>query len=232
MAAQQNASSRMRPVMFLAEDAFQLRGSYWEAKTDGAISVLLVHDRSADRSIWDPYVRFYLSRGWNVLSFDLRGHGESVRQETRTALQPPGQPDTPWEAGWPLDVKAALAFVARQPKADPTRRAIIGLGLGADLAFAAAARGWGAASVVCVSPDEGNARAFAGPGVFTPRGIYVMFGANDPAGNDTALGLATSALYPAECEVYPGTALAGFPLWEDRQPEIVARSIAWIERTV
>jgi alpha-beta hydrolase superfamily lysophospholipase len=91
----------MRPVTFVAEDAFPLRGSYWEAKTDGAISLLLVHDRNADRRIWDPYVRFYLSRGWNVLSFDLRGHGESVRQETRTALQPPGL----------------------QPKTDPSRRA-------------------------------------------------------------------------------------------------------------
>ena len=113
----------MRPVMFLAEDAFQLRGSYWEARNDGAVSLLLVHDRSADRSVWEKYVRFYLSRGWNVLSFDLRGHGESVRQETRTALQPSGTPETPWEAGWPLDVQAALAFMARQPNADPAKGA-------------------------------------------------------------------------------------------------------------
>jgi pimeloyl-ACP methyl ester carboxylesterase len=230
MAAPQNANLRMRPVMFLAEDAFQLRGSFWESRKDGAISLLLVHDRNADRSVWDPYVRFYLSRGWNVLTFDLRGHGESVRQETRTALQPPGTPDTPWESGWPLDLKAALGFLARQPKADPAKRAIIGLGLGADLGYAASARGWGAASVVSVSPDEVRARAFAGTGAFAPRGIYMMYGANDPAGNDTALGLATSAVYPAECEAYAGTGLTGFPLWEERQPEIVARSIAWIER--
>jgi pimeloyl-ACP methyl ester carboxylesterase len=222
----------MRPVMFLAEDAFQLRGSYWEAKTDGAISLLLVHDRSADRSVWDQYVRFYLSRGWNVLSFDLRGHGESVRQETRTALQPPGTPETPWEAGWPLDLKAALAFAARQPKADPAKCAIVGLGLGADLAYAAAARGWGASTVVCVSPDEDRARAFAGPGAFAPRGIYLMYGALDAAGNAAALNLASSAIFPAECEAYQGSALTGIHLWDERQPETVARSIAWIERTI
>jgi pimeloyl-ACP methyl ester carboxylesterase len=222
----------MRPVMFLAADAFQLRGSYWEAKADGATSLVLVHDHSADRSVWDPYVRFYLSRGWNVLTFDLRGHGESVRHETRAALQPPGMPDTPWEAGWPLDLKAALAFAARQPKADPAKRAIIGLGLGADLAYAASARGWGASTVVSVSPDEVRARAFAGPGAFEPRGIYMMYGAGDARGNEAALGLATSAVYPAECEAYAGTALTGFSLWDERQPEIVARSIAWIERTI
>ena len=220
----------MRPVQFLAEDAFQLCGSYWESRTDGATSLVLVHDRSADRSVWEPYVRFYLSRGWHVLSFDLRGHGESVRHETRAALQPAGVPETPWEAGWPLDLKAALAFAARQPKADATKLAVIGLGLGADLAYAASGRGWGAATVVCVSPDEGRARAFAGPGVFAPRGIYVMYGAHDPSGNDTALGLATSALYPAECEAYAGTAKTGYALWDAQKPEIVARSIAWIER--
>jgi pimeloyl-ACP methyl ester carboxylesterase len=222
----------MRPVMFLAEDAFQVRGSYWEARAEGAISLLLIHDRSADRSVWDPYVRFYLSRGWSVLTFDLRGHGESVRQEARAALLPPGTPETPWEAGWPLDVKAALAFVARQPRADPAKRAIIGLGLGADLAYAAAARGWGAASVVCVSPDERRSRDFAGPGAFAPRGTYLMYGALDLAGNAAALGLALAAIYPAECEAYPGSALTGIHLWDERQPEIVARSIAWIERTI
>jgi pimeloyl-ACP methyl ester carboxylesterase len=221
----------MRPVMFLAEDAFQLRGSFWEARADGAVSLLLVHDRSADRSVWDQYVRFYLSRGWNVLSFDLRGHGESVRQEARTALQPAGTPETPWEAGWPLDLKAALAFAARQPKADPAKRAIVGLGLGADLAFAAAARDWGAASVVCVSPDEARARAFAGPGPFAPRGTYLMYGALDPAGNAAALNLASSAIFPAECEAFQASALTGLELWAARQPETVARSIAWIERT-
>lgn len=222
----------MRPVMFLAEDGFQLRGSFWEARNDGAVSLLLVHDRSADRSVWDQYVRFYLSRGWNVLSFDLRGHGESVRQEARGALQPAGLPETPWEAGWPLDVKAALAFVARQPKADPAKRAIVGLGLGADLAFAAAARGWGASTVVCVSPDDGRARAFAGDGAFAPRGVYLMYGALDPNGNLAALNLASTAVFPAECEAYAGSALTGLALWEERRPEIVARSIAWIERTV
>jgi pimeloyl-ACP methyl ester carboxylesterase len=221
----------MRPVMFLAEDAFQLRGSYWETRADGATSLLLVHDRSADRNVWNPYVRFYLSRGWNVLTFDLRGHGESVRQETRSALLP-GVPETPWEEGWPLDLQAALAFAARQPKADPAKRAIIGVGLGADLALAAAARNWGASTVVSVSPDEMRARAFAGPGPFEPRGVYLMYGANDTVANDAALGLATSAVFPAECEAYAGTGLAGSALWDDKQPEIVARSIAWIERTI
>ena len=44
--------------------------------------------------------------------------------------------------------------------------------------------------MVCVSPDESRARAFAGPGAFEPRGIYLMYGALDAVGNTAALGLA------------------------------------------
>jgi hypothetical protein len=59
-----------------------------------------------------------------------------------------------------------------------------------------------------------------------------MYGALDPAGADAALAFAASAIYPAECMAYEGSSLKGIGLWEERQPEIVARSIAWIERTI
>lgn len=218
-------------MTFLTEDGLQLRGTYWEGR-EGALSLLLLHDKDADRSVWDLYIGFFLSRGWNVLSFDLRGHGESLKQDGRTNLLPPGAPPRQVEAGWPLDVQAALAFLARQPKADPALRAIIGLGLGADLAYAAAGRGWGTASTVCVSPDEARARALAGPGAFQPRSVYLMYGSLDPNGADAALAFAATAVYPAECMAYEGTSLTGIHLWDERQPEIVARAIAWIERTV
>ena len=226
------AAGRVRPVTFVTEDGLQLRGSYWDARDDGAISLLLLHDKDADHTVWDPYVSFFLSRGWGILTFDLRGHGENLRHEVRTNLLPPGSPEIPTEAGWPLDVQAALAFMARQPKAVPARRAAIGLGLGADLAFAAAARGWGTASTVCVSPDGVRAQAFAGPGAFQPRSVYLMYGALDPTGADAALAFAATAIYPAECMAYEGSSLTGIHLWDERQPEIVARSIAWIERTI
>jgi len=193
---------------------------------------LLLHDKDADRTVWDPYVNFFLSRGWSILTFDLRGHGESLRHEARTNLLPPGTPEPSLEAGWALDVQAALAFTARQPRANPARRATIGLGLGADLAYAAAARGWGSASTVCVSPDGSRAHLLAGSGVFQPRAAYLMYGALDPTGADAALAFAATAIYPAECMAYEGSSLTGIHLWDERQPEIVARSIAWIERTM
>jgi pimeloyl-ACP methyl ester carboxylesterase len=223
-------AARVRAVNVLTEDGLQVRGSYWEPRDDGAIALLLLHDQGADRSVWDPYVNFFLSRGWSVLSVDLRGHGESLRHEARPNL--PGSPESFPDPGWALDVQAALAYLGRQPKANPARRAAIGLGLGADLAYAAAARGWGTSSTVCVSPNGLRAQALAGDGQFQACSVYLMYGALDPTGADAALAFAATAIYPAECIAYDGSSLTGIHLWDERQPEIVARSIAWIERTM
>ncbi len=219
----------MRPVTFRTEDGWQLRGSYWEGRGPGAISLLLVHDRSANRSVWEPYVGYFLSRGWSVLTFDLRSHGESVRRDDRGTLL--GGREPALEDGWPLDVVAALAYLAAQPRSDASKRAIVGVGLGADLAYAAAARDWGAASIVGVSPDDTRARQFAGTGAFAPRGVALMFGDRDATGSAAALAFASTAHVPADCHAYEGSAATGMALWEERQPEIVARAIAWIERT-
>jgi pimeloyl-ACP methyl ester carboxylesterase len=228
MAAAGPSASRARPVSFRTEDGWQLRGSFWEARVFGSPALLLLHDHSANRSVWEPYAGFYVSRGWSVLTFDLRGHGESVRHDTRAALLA-GARDADLESGWALDVLGGLAFLAAQPRTDAKQRAVVGVGLGADLAYAAAARDWGASSTVSVSPDEVRARRLAGIGQFRPRGAALIYGALDPLGNAAALGLAACADYPAECHAYACTGATGMKLWDERQPEIVARTVAWIE---
>jgi pimeloyl-ACP methyl ester carboxylesterase len=221
----------MRPVTFRTEDGWQIRGSFWEAREPGSVSLVLVHDHSANRAVWEPYVGFFLSRGWSVLTFDLRGHGESVRHDTRGALLADAREGT-LEDGWPLDLLGALAYVAAQPRADATKCAIVGVGLGADLAYAASAREWGAASVVGVSPNDERAHRFAGRGEFAPRGASLLYADRDATGNEAALAFATSAHAPAECHAYEGSTATGMALWEERQPEIVARAITWIERVL
>lgn len=226
------AEHSARSVTFLTEDGTQLRGTYWDPRDERSISLLLVHDQGANRSVWDQYVPLFRSRGWSVLAFDLRGHGESVRQEMRANLLPPGAPELPRDVGYPMDIRAALAFMARQPHGDPAKRAVVGLGLGADLAYAAAARGWGSASTVCVSVDDARSRVFAGIGQFQPRSAYLVAGALDPASVAAALAFSADAVMPAETKTYVDTASRGCALWGEQQPEIVARSIAWIERTI
>jgi len=221
-----------RPVTFLTDDSVHLRGSYYEARDENAISLLLVHDAGEDRSVWDPFVPLFRTRGWGILTVDLRGHGESVRQDMRADLLKPNSDDLTSPHVYPTDVRAALAFMARQPKADPAKLAIIGVGIGSDLAYAGSGRGWGNASTVCIGLDDERGRALAGSGSFAPRSIYLLYGAADKASDASAAGFAAAATYPAETFAYPETSSTGITLYSERSPEIVARSIAWIERTI
>lgn len=223
--------AEQRPVTFLSEDSVHVRGSYASGKTERALTLILVHDYGADRSCWDPYVPLFRTRGWNVLTFDLRGHGESVRQDMRHALLRPDAADLASPHVFPADVRAAVAFAARQEHHEPGRIALLGLGFGADLAYAGSARGWGGVSTVCISLDDDRARALAGPGTFAPRAVYVMYGGDDPTSVRSGESFAVTAAAPSERYPYLGTASTGLALWEERQPEIIARAIAWIEKT-
>ena len=78
--------SEWRSVTFLSEDSVHLRGSYASGRGERALTLILLHDAGADRTCWEPYVPLFRTRGWNVLSFDLRVHGESVRQDMLHAL--------------------------------------------------------------------------------------------------------------------------------------------------
>lgn len=219
-----------RSVTFLSEDGVHLRGSYAEGRGDGAPTAVLVHDAGDDRRCWERYVPLFRSRGWHVLSFDLRGHGESVRQEMRHALLAPDPAALTSPHVHPVDVRAAVAFAQRQPRYAAGRIALIGLGYGGDLAYAGSGRGWGGASTVCVGLDEERARLLGGSGPFAPRGCYLLYGAEHWAARGAAEAFLAAAAAPSEAHGYPSEK-TGLPLWEERQPEIVARAIAWIEKT-
>ena len=228
----QTTDAHARSVTFLTDDSVHLRGMYWDPRENGHTAVLLLHDFRSDRTVWDPYITAFRSRGWGVLAVDLRGHGESVRQDMRADLLQPLEADVRSPRSYPSDVRASLAFLARQPKSDAGRIAMIGVGLGSDLAYAASGRGWGTASTVCISLDEGRARELAGPGPFASRSIYLLYGADDALSAGAVPSFLQSASYPVEAHGYEESAARGMELFHEKNPEILARSIAWIEHTI
>ena len=227
----QAASLPARSVTFLTDDSVHIRGSYWEGRGEVALTALLVHDAGADRTCWEPYVPLFRSRGWNVLTFDLRGHGESVRQDMRHTLLRPEVADLTSAHHYPADVRAAVAFAQRQSRHEAGRLALVGLGLGADLGYAGSARGWGAGTNVLVSLDESRARELAGNGTFGPRSCYLMYGEHDDEAAASVEAFRQAAASPSEAFGYPTNA-RGLALWTQRQPETIARAIGWIEKTI
>jgi len=221
-----------REVSFLSEDSVHLKGTYWPPRQSGRSSVALIHDFGGSRNDWLPFVPFFRSRGWAILAFDLRGHGESVHQDMHPQDLVPEQSDLRSPTAYPNDTKAALAFIERQPHTESGTIAAIGVGLGADLAYAAAARGWGTASTVLIGLDDGRARDLAGSGPFAPRNVYLMYAADDAVSARSAELMLRTASRPTESFAYAGTTSSGIALVREKSPELLARAIAWIERTL
>ena len=127
-------------VVFAAADGVALYGWYLESPGARA-SVVIVHDNGGMRS--DPAVglielqRDYSRAGLNVLSFDLRGRGESSGLRDQLG------------AGELADVLGALKF-ARHRSGAPV--VLHGFGTGASLALEAAAHEEGVGAVIADSP--------------------------------------------------------------------------------
>ena len=115
-------------VSFRATDGLLLKGWWFDpaalqkgaARADKA--VVFVHGRGQNRIVSsfhpDKIAPLFLARGWDVLLFDLRGHGES--EGDRYSL---GQYE-------PRDIVAAVSFAATKAGIDRRRVAVLGESLG------------------------------------------------------------------------------------------------------
>jgi fermentation-respiration switch protein FrsA (DUF1100 family) len=116
-----------RDVSFQASDGVRLAGWYVPGRNGAA--VILLHGSHGTRADTLPHLRMLDAAGYAVLAFDARGHGQS--QGETNAL------------GWygARDIAGAVSFLKRQPGVDARRIAALGLSMGAEAAFRAAATG-------------------------------------------------------------------------------------------
>lgn len=96
-------------------------------------TVMLIHGMASDSSTWEPTEKLIKSKGYNVLSFDLTGHGDSPRRESYTFV------NWVWDI---LDVMDAYPNVNR----------IVGHSMGGLLAAGVAARTARIESMVLLDP--------------------------------------------------------------------------------
>lgn len=114
-----------RPVEFLTADGVQISAWYLQPAAENPWSIILAHGYAANRRLMLPEATLLAARGYGLLLFDFRGHGES------------GEADVTIGDHERLDVAAAVEFLAAQAE---TRR-IGGIGFsmgGAALAMTAA----------------------------------------------------------------------------------------------
>jgi fermentation-respiration switch protein FrsA (DUF1100 family) len=119
-------------VGFTTSDGLRLGGWFLPARPGGpgrdagdpgrpGPAVLVCNGNGGNRSLRAPLAAALARLGLAVLLFDYRGYG--------------GNPGAPTEAGLAADARAALAYLAGRPEADPDRLVYFGESLGAAVAL-------------------------------------------------------------------------------------------------
>jgi dienelactone hydrolase len=101
-----------RVVDLAASDGTNLKATYFAAGRSGP-GILLLHQCNQQRKVWDDLADRLAKSGFNVLTLDFRGFGESGGT--------PADKLSPREAGqivadkWPGDVDSAFRYLVSQP---------------------------------------------------------------------------------------------------------------------
>ncbi len=157
-----NNNNNVQTVNFLTDDGVSIIGSYYSSplnvvsnassSSTTTPTVILLHMLGKDRSTWNAFASTLSQKGdYAVLSIDLRGHGESVKQNNGNTIS--FQSFTPDDYNkMVLDVKAAKQFLITNKSANPNNISIVGASIGANVAINYAAIDPTIKSVVLLSP--------------------------------------------------------------------------------
>lgn len=139
-------------ISFNASDGYWIHADYYGpmSKYNAGPIVILLHDFERDRSAWQPLIAPLREAGFIVLALDLRGHGRSATSDTRERV---AQRDPQLFRDIQLDLRGAYYWLSQQEGLDRARFAIVGSGIGANLALQYAVRDRSIDVIVCLSPQ-------------------------------------------------------------------------------
>lgn len=121
-------------VIFPAPDGVALAGTYFPCRTSERKGVIIFcHEYLSDRWSVQPYLGDLLNEGFDLFTFDFRGHGDSESE--------PGVAPIQWVSDRDVrDLEAAVAYLSSREDADPRGWGIFGISRGGGAAICLAAR--------------------------------------------------------------------------------------------
>jgi dienelactone hydrolase len=216
-----SAEVHKRDVDIPAPDGVNLKGTYFSAGRPGP-AMLLLHQCNMDRHAWDGLAEDLAGNGFNVLTIDYRGFGESGGSKST-------DPDT--RAGnrqkWPADVDAAFAYLTSQKGVDQTRIAVGGASCGVTQSSDLAARHHEIRALMILSGQAND----AAKAYIASNSSLAVFGAASEGDAGAAKGikeaLAVSKDPRSVLKIYEGTE-HGVPMFA-KNPELEPMIVAWLK---
>lgn len=148
--------------------------------------VVFLHQEDKNRKSWYPLTIQSAGRGMAVLALDLRGAGENPSAHGNPATKLADLSSTEYRT-MVQDVRNAVSHLAIRNEVDGGRIALVGTGLGANLALLAAGESWAEAvtCVVAISPTldhHGLAPLEAVKRIPKSKAVYLAAARDDAAG--------------------------------------------------
>ncbi len=143
--SQSQVSVISEQVSLKTEDGFEIIGSFYKSSSDSG--AVLLHMLNKNRNDWNAFAEQLQKEGYNVLSIDLRGHGQSLKKDGRTVE---------WQMfsskdfnEMILDVKATKDFLEQR---GINKVSLIGASIGANIALNYAAEDIEIKTIILLSP--------------------------------------------------------------------------------
>lgn len=143
-----NENVHVAPSMTIpTADGINLAAEFHAPASSGSWpAIILVHSFGLDRHQWDPYWERFISAGIGVLTYDVRGFGQSPVMTRYTDI-------LEFSGTWPNDIPALIDYLRQQPGVDPTRISVMGIGSGGLVALTTMGQNIGLYRAVVVKPD-------------------------------------------------------------------------------
>ena len=179
-ASDSNRSVSAQTVTIDSSDGLELTGTYLDAGKPDSPALLLLHQWQSDRHSYDAFAKRMYSKGFNVLSIDGRGFGESNKKANGSNVSAERSDEAVKKMLG--DVGAAFEFLARQSNVDRNRVAIVGASYGSSLAIIYAAAHPEIHAVALLSPGLnyfGNMQTKPAVEKYGDRDLFVVASKND-----------------------------------------------------
>jgi pimeloyl-ACP methyl ester carboxylesterase len=190
-------------VSFLTADSVTIAATYYTPPAAPAPAVILMHMLGRSRQSWVEFADSLRSRGFAVLTFDFRGHGQST-QSARGKLVPDSLTNSDYQA-MTRDASAAVSWLRQRTDILPEKIGLVGAGFGANLALAYAAKDIRIQAVALISPGQ-DYRGIILEGAirqYSPRPLYLAYAEDDNYSAISLRDVSSLAAGPKIVDVYP-----------------------------